>query len=35
MHHTSRGNDNSNSSGKATKTMAATAMVVGENTTIN
>ncbi len=35
MHHTSRGNGNSNSSGKATKTMAATAMAVGGNTTIN
>jgi hypothetical protein len=35
MHHTSRGNGDSNSSGKATKTTVATAMVVGENTTIN
>ncbi len=35
MHHTSRGNGDSDSSGKVTKTMAATAMAVGGNTTIN
>jgi hypothetical protein len=35
MHHTSRGNGDSDSSGKATKTMAATTMTVGGNTTIN
>jgi hypothetical protein len=28
MHHTSRGNGDSNSSGKATKTLAATAIAV-------
>ncbi len=35
MHHTSRGNGNSDSSSKMTKTTAATAMAVGGNTTIN
>jgi hypothetical protein len=35
MHHTSRGNGDSDSSGKVTKTMAVTAMAVGGNATIN
>jgi hypothetical protein len=35
MHHTSRGNGDINSSGEATKTTSATAMVVEGNTTIN
>ncbi len=35
MHHTSRGNGDSDNSGEVTKTMAVTAMVVGGNTTIN
>jgi hypothetical protein len=35
MHHTSRGNGNSNGSGVVTKTTAATAMAVEGNTTIN
>jgi hypothetical protein len=35
MHRTSRGNGDSDGSGKATKTTAATAMAVGGNTTIN
>jgi hypothetical protein len=35
MHHTSRGNGDSDSIGKATKTMVATAMVVEGYTTIN
>ncbi len=35
MHHASRGNGDSDSSGEGTKTMAATALAVGGNTTIN
>ncbi len=35
MHHTSRGNGDSDSSGKASKTTVLTAMAVGGNTTIN